>query len=84
MFGFFKNKKVKDGSTKKTSLTLKIDGMHCSSCSMSVDGELEDLDGVLEAKTSYAKQKTNVIYDESKVDEAKIRKIIEDLGYKVS
>ena len=39
-------------------LVLKIKGMHCTSCAMNIDGELEDTKGVKEANTSYAKQKT--------------------------
>jgi len=83
MFGFLK-KKVGESNTETTLLTLKIDGMHCSSCSMSIDGELEDLDGVIYAKTIYAKQTSLVKYDKSKVSEAEIRKVVEKLGYKLS
>lgn len=78
MLGFLNNKK-----NKGTSLVLKIDGMHCASCSMNIDGELEELEGVLDSSTSYAKQETKVSYDQSKIDPAKIRKVIEGLGYKV-
>ncbi|MCB9812982.1 MAG: heavy-metal-associated domain-containing protein [Pseudomonadales bacterium] len=78
MFRLFKNKKIEG-----TTLELKIRGMHCSSCSMNIDGELEDLMGILEVKTSYAKQKTIIIFDHTKVDEIQIKKKIEGLGYKV-
>ena len=37
-------------------IKLQIQGMHCSSCAMNIDFDLEDLDGVKSAKTSYAKQ----------------------------
>ena len=57
MFGF--NKKKSTGS----KLVLKIDGMHCTSCSMNIDGELEDLEGVEESSTNYAKSKSEVIFD---------------------
>lgn len=48
-------------------LTLKIFGMHCTSCAFNIDGELEDLDGVKESSTNYAKQLTEVVFDPVKV-----------------
>lgn len=83
MFNFLKNKNIGANSQKSTLLILKIDGMHCSSCSMNIDGDLEDLDGIISATTSYKKQESKIEYDSSKVDEAQIRKVIENLGYKV-
>lgn len=43
--------------------TLAIKGMHCSSCAMSIDEELEEVPGVTRAKTSYARQRSEVEYD---------------------
>lgn len=37
--------------------------MHCTSCAMNIDGELEDSEGVKESKTNYAKQVTEVTFD---------------------
>lgn len=55
--------------------------MHCASCAMSIDGDLEDLvKGVKSAKTSYAKQECVVEFEE----EVKIEQIItqiEETGY---
>lgn len=61
---------------------LKIDGMHCASCAMSIDGELEDTKGVQEAITSYVKQYTKITYDRDQIDELTIIKIIKRVGYK--
>lgn len=61
---------------------LKIDGMHCTACSMSIDFDLEDLEGVKTAKTSYAKQESEVQYDQSKVDIKRILFTIEKTGYR--
>lgn len=44
-------------------LRFKIIGMHCTSCAMNIDGELEDTEGVKESKTSYAKQETEVTFN---------------------
>lgn len=63
--------------------TFAVDGMHCASCAMSIDWELEDVDGVIEAKTSYAKARTDVRYDPGKVSEADLVAAIERAGYSV-
>lgn len=81
MFGIFK-KKSKDDSALET-VELKIDGMHCTSCSMNVDGEMEELDGVKSSSTSYAKQKSVVKYDPKKVKVKQMEDVIKGLGYKV-
>lgn len=79
MFNFLKKKEVVEGE----KAVLKINGMHCVSCSMSIDGELEDLPGVTYVKTSYAKGETAVAYDPKKVELKKIVKVVEGLGYVV-
>lgn len=65
--------------TKK--LKLKIDGMHCSSCAMLIDGDLEDLQGVVSAKTSYHKQECEVDLDLKKVKTSEIIETIRKTGY---
>ncbi|MDQ5951587.1 MAG: copper chaperone [Patescibacteria group bacterium] len=62
-------------------LLLKISGMHCSSCAMNIDGELEDTKGVKEVNTSYAKGQTEVTYDEKLVDQDEIIEAIKTAGY---
>lgn len=65
------------------TVTLKIQGMHCSSCPIMIDGKLEDeVTGVTSAQTSYAKSECRVEYDENKVDENVIMQMIEGIGYK--
>ncbi|MDP2585555.1 MAG: heavy-metal-associated domain-containing protein [Candidatus Levybacteria bacterium] len=64
-------------------LKLKIKGMHCTSCAMNIDFDLEDL-GCKNAKTSYAKQETEVEFDEEKIKPQKIIDQIKKTGYKVS
>lgn len=62
---------------------LKIIGMHCTSCAINIDGELEDTEGVQEATTNYAKSETLVIFDEEKLKEKSIIEIIKKVGYDV-
>lgn len=63
------------------SLVLKICGMHCVSCAMNIDFDLEDIDGVTATRTDYVKQTTVVKYDPKKVTHEKIITVISKLGY---
>ncbi len=78
MFNLFKKTKPA-GETA----TLKLSGLHCSSCSINIDGELEETTGVLSSHTSYAKQESVVNYDPAKISLSEIYKTIEKLGYKI-
>lgn len=60
---------------------LKIDGMHCTSCAMNIDFDLEDLEGIKTARTNYAKQETEVEFDEEKIKVDKIIITIQKTGY---
>lgn len=70
-------------STNLTTLTLQIIGMHCTSCALDIDFELEDLDGVQSASTNYAKAKTVVTFDPKKVTVDKLSDAIRGLNYDV-
>jgi copper chaperone CopZ len=61
---------------------LLITGMHCTSCSLLIEGELMDM-GV-DATCDFAKGYVDVSYDEKKIQEERIIKAIETLGYVVS
>ncbi len=63
------------------TVTLKITGMHCTSCAMNIDFELEDIDGVSNATTNYAKQQTVVSFDPQKTTLEKILLVFESLEY---
>ena len=60
---------------------FKITGMHCSSCAMTIDMDLEELPGVKKAQTSYAKQETEVEFDSDKVTDDLILESIKKSGY---
>lgn len=69
---------------KIKNLKFKIEGMHCTSCAINIDFDLEDLAGVKSVKTNYAKQETEVEYDEKKVKPDDIVRTIEKTGYTAS
>lgn len=63
------------------TITLKIQDMHCVSCAMSIDGELEDTAGVASASTNYAQAETRLQYDEQKVSLESILEAVKRAGY---
>lgn len=60
---------------------FKISGMHCTSCAMTIDMDLEDLEGVKSVKTSYAKMETEVEFDGDKVSDDLVLATIKKSGY---
>ena len=67
-----------------TKKLFKISGMHCTSCAMSIDGELEDTNGIKESNTNYAKSQTEVEFDQEKVSDKAIIEIIKKVGYQAN
>lgn len=62
-------------------VVFAIEGMHCSSCSMNIDSELEEIEGVRSATTSYARAQTTVIVDPKVVRAEALADAIKTLGY---
>ena len=67
--------------SKVVKKKLKIEGMHCNSCAMNIDFDLEDLEGVKSSKTSYAKQECEMEFDSDKVTDKTILETIKKSGY---
>jgi Cu+-exporting ATPase len=67
---------------KKTD--LNIVGMHCASCSTLINRALSKTEGITEANVNYATAKARVVYDENKVSEEDLIKIVQSKGYDAS
>jgi Cu+-exporting ATPase len=67
-----------------TEITLQLNGLHCTSCSLNIDGALEETEGVLSASTSYRTQQTRIAYDPTAVHPDQLKKVIEALGYQIT
>lgn len=80
----FSQKNTSEQKNPLQEITFSIKGMHCSSCSMAIDGELEDLPGVKQTHTSYAKAQTKVSFDPSLTSEKTMKETIQKLGYTAS
>jgi len=78
MFNIFK-KRTQPG----TKIVFKLSGLHCSSCGISIDNALEEIDGVFESKTSYSKAESVVYFDANKTNEKTLKRAIQGAGYQV-
>jgi len=62
--------------------TLKIEGMHCNSCSQLIENSLRDK--INKISVSYSKGTAEIDFDENKITENQIREKIKKLGYEVA
>ncbi|TAH44644.1 MAG: cadmium-translocating P-type ATPase [Betaproteobacteria bacterium] len=63
--------------------SLRIDGMDCATCADVIEHALARLDGVLEARVSYAAERLRLEYDREKVSAKAVERRLEALGYRV-
>lgn len=64
-----------------TKKKFKITDMHCTSCALTIDMDLEDMEGVKKAQTSYAKAECEIEFDVDKVNDQLILETIKKSGY---
>lgn len=66
-------------------ITLKVDveGMSCSHCEMRIKKQLMKADGVHEAKADHRENKVIVTFDDYKIGDDDIKRIIREAGYAV-
>ncbi len=69
-------------NTKK--VTVKVVGMHCASCAVSLEKDLVKQIGVLNASVNYASEKAQVEYEEGKAGMVDFERIVEKAGFKVA
>jgi copper ion binding protein len=63
--------------------TFNVKGMHCKSCELIIKESIGDVDGVSNVDVSLIKNTVTVDYDDEKVKDTMIKKIIESEGYYV-
>ncbi|MFZ5880020.1 MAG: heavy-metal-associated domain-containing protein [Chloroflexota bacterium] len=61
--------------------TYSVPDMHCSNCSMKLEGIEDDLPGIREINASYHKQQMTVVFDEAQVSEEQILAAVKKKGY---
>jgi len=66
------------------TVTIKVDGMKCAKCSASVSKALKATEGVEDAQVSSDKGEAVIKYDDQKLNEAKLREVINSTGFKAA
>jgi mercuric transport protein len=66
--------------TKKS--TIRVEGMKCAKCSGSVEKALKATEGVEKVEISLEQKEVVVEYNDEKVNEAKLREVINATGFK--
>lgn len=82
-------KKTKELVTNPQTASFEIEGMTCEiGCANLIEGKLNKLDGITEAKVDFESKTATVTYDADKLNQEKITKTVEDIAggelYKVS
>jgi copper chaperone CopZ len=65
------------------TIDLKVEGMTCGHCEMSLTKELQKLAGATDIRVSSANGTASLSVDES-VDESQVTAAVEEAGYKLS
>jgi len=74
----------KTNSKKSTKASIQITGMTCATCARTVAKGLSETPGVEQANVNFASEKASLEYDPAKVDLAKIKDAVSQLGYGVA
>ena len=64
------------------TVTIRVEGMKCAKCSSSVTKALKATEGVESAEVSSEKGEAVIKYDDAKLNEAKLREVINGTGFK--
>jgi len=74
----------KSKSNKSEKARIHITGMTCTTCAATIEKGLAETPGVEQANVSFASEKAIVEYDPTKIDLAKIKDTISQIGYGVA
>ena len=74
----------KTGPKKSDKSSIHITGMTCTTCARTIAKGLSHTPGVKKADVSFASQKASIEYDPAKVNLAKIKDTVSELGYGVA
>ena len=66
------------------SVTLKIEGMHCTGCASTIQTLLQRNEGVRKASASFEGGEARVLYDPAAVSEHQLASVVEKAGFRVT
>ncbi|MCK5413602.1 MAG: copper-translocating P-type ATPase [Candidatus Pacebacteria bacterium] len=73
---------IKDKKIEKREFHIK--GMHCASCALTIENNLEKLSDIKKADVNFATEKLYVEYDRDNYNDEKIIKSVKGAGYEAS
>jgi len=65
-------------------ITLNIEGMHCGSCSTSIELMLSNTSGINSVKVDFNSKKADIDFDETKITEQAVISSIGEVGFQAS
>ncbi len=71
-------------SRKSDRASIRITGMTCTTCAATIEKGLSQTPGVEQADVNFASEKASIEYDPTKVDLARIKDTVSQLGYRVA
>ncbi|MEA1872607.1 MAG: heavy metal translocating P-type ATPase [Chloroflexota bacterium] len=74
----------KTNSKKSDRASIHVTGMTCTTCAATIKKGLSETPGVAQADVNFASEKASIEYDPTKVDLAKIKDTVSQLGYGVA
>ena len=74
----------KTSSRRSDKVSIHITGMTCTTCAATIEKGLTETPGVDQANVNFAAEKASIKYDPAKVDLAKIKNTVAQLGYGVA
>jgi Cu+-exporting ATPase len=74
----------KTKAKKSNKASIHVIGMTCTTCASTVEKGLSQTPGVEQANVNFASEKASIEYDPTKVDLAKIKDTVSELGYGVA
>lgn len=86
--GFYPESKASPVATTQFDavklLVLDIEGMTCTGCEAHVEHAANEIEGIEQAKASYAEGKAEISFDPSKASPEEIIKAVETTGYRIA
>ena len=70
-----------DGGTDRFVL-IRVEGMHCHRCEMSIKKNLQGRPGVHEVEVDFASGQASVLYDPARITIAQLVDAVKEAGYK--
>lgn len=74
----------KTNSQKSDKASIRITGMTCTTCAATIEKGLSETPGIDQADVNFASEKASIKYDPTKVDLARIKDTVSQLGYGVA